>query len=77
MVVFGHDHLGHGESEGKRAYIENVDHYVDDLVQHCMDMQVLNTIKPAIKEMFDDVQKPLSSLCLCSTTVAGIVVCSL
>ena len=40
MVVFGHDHVGHGESEGKRAYIENVDHYVDDLVQHCMDMQV-------------------------------------
>ena len=40
MVVFGHDHIGHGESEGRRAYIENVDHYVDDLVQHCMDMQV-------------------------------------
>ena len=76
MVVFGHDHLGHGESEGKRAYIENVDHYVDDLVQHCMDMQVLNTIKPAIKAMFDDVRKPLSSFCLfrcflCKSVAAG------
>jgi len=39
MIVFGHDHIGHGESEGKRAYIENVDHYVDDVIQHCMLMQ--------------------------------------
>ena len=41
MMVFGHDHLGHGESDGKRAYIENVDFYVDDVIQHCMTMQVL------------------------------------
>lgn len=39
MMVFGHDHLGHGESDGKRAYIENVDYYVDDVIQHCMTMQ--------------------------------------
>ena len=42
MMVFGHDHLGHGESDGKRAYIENVDYYVDDVIQHCMTMQVLS-----------------------------------
>ena len=66
MVVFGHDHLGHGESEGKRAYIENVDQYVDDLVQHCMDMQV--EIQTCVRSMYDydDVRRPLSSLCLCS-----------
>ena len=41
MVVFGHDHIGHGESDGSRAYIENVDHYVDDVITHCMKMQVI------------------------------------
>ena len=67
MVVFGHDHLGHGESEGKRAYIENVDQYVDDLVQHCMDMQV-QILQTCVRSMYDydDVRKPLSSLRLCS-----------
>lgn len=34
--MFGHDHIGHGESDGKRAYIEDVDHYVDDIIQHSM-----------------------------------------
>ena len=42
MVVFGHDHMGHGESDGSRAYIEDVDHYVDDVITHCMKMQVTN-----------------------------------
>lgn len=41
MVVFGHDHIGHGESDGSRAYIENVDHYVDDVITHCMKMQAI------------------------------------
>ena len=44
MVVFGHDHIGHGESDGSRAYIENVDHYVDDVITHCMKMQVIYCI---------------------------------
>ena len=39
-LVFGHDHIGHGESDGKRAYIENVDHYVDDLIEHSMLVKV-------------------------------------
>ena len=36
MLAFGHDHAGHGRSEGIQAYIETVDDYVDDLVDHCM-----------------------------------------
>ena len=69
MVVFGHDHIGHGESEGRRAYIENVDHYVDDLVQHCMDMQVHN--QTCERVMFDNQQcwetanMPLFSASIC------------
>lgn len=39
FLAFGHDHVGHGNSEGKRVYIEHVDHYVDDVINHCMTMQ--------------------------------------
>ena len=39
MVLFGHDHVGHGRSDGKRVYVESVDQYVDDLFLHCKDMQ--------------------------------------
>jgi len=39
FLAFGHDHVGHGSSQGKRVYIENVDHYVDDVIHHCMEMQ--------------------------------------
>ena len=60
MVVFGHDHIGHGESEGRRAYIENVDHYVDDLVQHCMDMQVY--IQPDLYQISDRCMTVFGSL---------------
>jgi alpha-beta hydrolase superfamily lysophospholipase len=30
-VVYGADHLGHGESEGERALVADVEHVVDDL----------------------------------------------
>jgi len=42
FLAFGHDHVGHGCSEGKRVYIENIDHYVDDVIHHCMDMEKKN-----------------------------------
>jgi len=35
-LVFGHDHVGHGKSDGKRVYIENVDDYCDDVILHCI-----------------------------------------
>jgi hypothetical protein len=35
ILAFGHDHVGHGQSEGIPAYIESVDDYVNDLVYHC------------------------------------------
>ena len=47
-LVFGHDHIGHGASEGKRVYIENVEHYVDDIIEHCMYMKVLKEFNTKI-----------------------------
>ena len=44
-LVFGHDHIGHGESDGKRAYIENVDHYVDDIIHHSMELKVSSLLQ--------------------------------
>jgi len=46
FLAFGHDHVGHGNSEGKRVYIENVDHYVDDVIHHCMAMEDKNLNLP-------------------------------
>ena len=37
--MFGHDHQGHGLSEGKRAFVDNVDEYVQDVIQHCVEMK--------------------------------------
>ncbi len=39
VVLFGHDHIGHGKSDGKRVYIESVDQYVDDVYLHCAEMR--------------------------------------
>ena len=33
--MFGHDHQGHGKSEGKRAFVETADDYVQDVLRHC------------------------------------------
>lgn len=40
LLAFGHDHVGHGRSEGVRGYIETVDDYVDDVLHHCDDMRL-------------------------------------
>jgi len=35
VLVFGHDHMGHGRSEGPRAIVDSVDQYVQDIYLHC------------------------------------------
>ncbi len=33
ILVFGHDHVGHGQSEGDRVHIERYEQYVQDVIQ--------------------------------------------
>jgi acylglycerol lipase len=34
LCVFGHDHVGHGHSDGERVHVENIDTYVQDVINH-------------------------------------------
>ncbi|KAI8504350.1 hypothetical protein Bbelb_174680 [Branchiostoma belcheri] len=34
FLVFSHDHVGHGQSEGERVYVENFDLLARDILQH-------------------------------------------
>ncbi|XP_064606378.1 monoglyceride lipase-like isoform X4 [Liolophura sinensis] len=34
-LVFSHDHVGHGQSEGDRVHIETFSTYISDVFQHC------------------------------------------
>lgn len=36
--MFGHDHIGHGESEGERALIYDMEELTDPVIQHCRQM---------------------------------------
>ena len=36
--MFGHDHIGHGESEGQRALIYDMEELTDPVIQHCRQM---------------------------------------
>jgi len=33
--VFGHDHVGHGQSEGERALVGDMEELTDPVIQHC------------------------------------------
>ena len=39
LVMFGHDHVGHGRSNGKRAQAGNIQDYVDPVIQHCREVK--------------------------------------
>ena len=43
--MFGHDHVGHGASQGRRVYIEDIDHYVDDVIEHCSLQKVFRLLE--------------------------------
>ena len=46
MFVFGHDHLGHGLSDGKRGFIGDIDAYVNDVFFHCTKVKAVFKGKP-------------------------------
>ena len=38
LLCFGHDHVGHGESEGERVQVGDMGEYVDPVITHCKTM---------------------------------------
>ena len=39
LVMFGHDHVGHGRNDGKRAQAGNIQDYVDPVILHCREVK--------------------------------------
>jgi len=46
LVVFGHDHVGHGESEGDRVIVKTMSEYTEPVIQHCKEMMSKHPDKP-------------------------------
>lgn len=38
LLCFGHDHTGHGQSEGERVQVSSMDEFVDPVLVHCKAM---------------------------------------
>ena len=38
LMCFGHDHVGHGQSEGERVQVGDMAEYVDPVITHCKAM---------------------------------------
>lgn len=43
LLMFGHDHLGHGRSQGERGQIGDISEYVSPVIQHC---QIIRAQQP-------------------------------
>ncbi|XP_076040106.1 monoglyceride lipase-like [Oratosquilla oratoria] len=39
VLAFGHDHVGHGRSEGVRGHVDSADEYINDVLRHCDDVR--------------------------------------
>jgi len=39
FLIFGHDHVGHGNSEGERVQVGDMSEYVKPVMTHCADMK--------------------------------------
>jgi len=39
LLAFGHDHVGHGKSEGERVQISDYEDYTEPLLTHCREMK--------------------------------------
>lgn len=44
VLIVGHDHVGHGKSDGTRAHIKDFSYYADDIVQH---IKLLKQVYPS------------------------------
>jgi len=46
LLCFGHDHPGHGLSEGERVQVASMSEYVDPVITHCTSMTTLHPSLP-------------------------------
>ena len=48
FLVFGHDHVGHGLSEGERALVGDMGQLTDPVIQHCREKGKENSGVPLL-----------------------------